>query len=63
MEAPMSDYTEFTILFGLLVVAGILIMANLRVELWCEYWLERFLMQPLTTDPTRPLAKRATKVS
>jgi hypothetical protein len=59
----MSDYTEFTVLFGLLAVAGILIMANLRVELWCEYWLERLLMQPLNTDPTRPLVKRATKVS
>lgn len=59
----MTGYTEFTVLFGILAVAGILIMANLRVELWCEYWLERFLMQPLATDPTGPLAKRTTKVS
>ena len=63
MEDTMSDYTEFSVLFGLLAVAGILIMANLRIELWCEYWLERLLMQPLNTDPRRPLAKRATKLS
>jgi len=47
----MSDYIEFMLLFGLLAVAGILIMSNLRIELWCERWLERSLMQPLTDAP------------
>jgi hypothetical protein len=47
----MSDYTEFILLFGLLAVAGILIMTNLRIELWCERWLERTLRQPLTDEP------------
>lgn len=54
----MSDYAELTLLFGLLALAGILIMANLRVELWCERWLERLLMQPLNAAPVSPLPKR-----
>jgi uncharacterized SAM-binding protein YcdF (DUF218 family) len=57
----MSDYTEFTLLFGLLALAGILIMTNLRIELWCERWLERWLMQPLHTQPTSRLPKHTAK--
>jgi hypothetical protein len=62
MEAPMSDYTEFTALSGLLALAGILIMANLRVELWCERWLERLLIQPLSSEPTNRIQKQADEV-
>jgi uncharacterized SAM-binding protein YcdF (DUF218 family) len=61
MEATMTDYTEFTLLFGLLALAGILIMTNLRIELWCERRLERWLMQPLHTEPTSRRPKRAAK--
>ena len=50
----MSDYTEFTLVSGLLALAGIVILTNLRVELWCERWLEkRFLIQPITPEPAR----------
>ena len=61
MEAAMSDYTEFILLSGLLALAGIVIMANLRIELWCERWLERWLMQPLHTEPTSRLPKHTAK--
>lgn len=54
----MSDYTEFMLLFSLLAVAGILIMTNFRIELWCERWLERALMQPLADEPTSSTAVR-----
>lgn len=58
----MSDYTEFTVLSGLLALAGILIMTNLRVELWCERWLERFLVQPLSSEPANRIQKQSGKV-
>jgi hypothetical protein len=62
MEAAMSDYTEFSLLSGLLALAGILIMTNFRVELWCERWLERFLIPPLSPEPARRIRKQARKV-
>ena len=62
MEAPMSDYTEFAMLSGLLALAGILIKANLRIELWCERWLERFLVQPLSPEPGSHIPKQAPDV-
>jgi hypothetical protein len=54
----MSDYTEFMLLFSLLAVAGILMMTNFRIEVWCERWLERALMQPLIDEPTSSIAVR-----
>ena len=55
----MSDYTEFTLVSGLLALAGIVILTNLRVELWCERWLEkRFLIQPVTPEPARRMLKQ-----
>jgi hypothetical protein len=47
----MSDFAEYMLLFSLLTLAGITIMMNVKVELWCERWLERTLM---------PLAERIT---
>ena len=59
----MSDYTEFTLLSGLLALAGILILTNLRVELWCERWLERwFVIQPLSSEPAQRISKQAPNV-
>ena len=48
----MSDFAEYTLLFSLLALAGITIMMNVKVELWCERWLERTLMQPLAERVT-----------
>ncbi len=59
----MSDYVEFPLLFSLLALAGITIMINLRVELWCERWLERVLMQPLTNGSVGRIAPRPKKVA
>ena len=50
----MSDFAEYTLLFSLLAVAGITIMTNIKVELWCERWLERTFMQPLANEETSP---------
>ena len=46
----MSDFAEYTLLFSLLALAGITIMTNIKVELWCERWLERTFMQPLAKE-------------
>ena len=54
----MSDFAEYTLLFSLLALAGITIMANIKVELWCERWLERTLMQPLAEENTSPASPR-----
>lgn len=59
----MSDYTEFMLLFSLLAVAGLLIMTNFRIELWCERWLERALMQPLIDEPASRTAVPEKNVS
>ncbi len=46
----MSDYIEFTLLLGLFALAGIAIMTNIRIELWCERWLEYAFMQPFSGE-------------
>ena len=55
----MSDYVEFTLLFGMFASAGITIMTNIRIELWCERWLERLCVQRFSgetanRDTTQP---------
>ena len=54
----MSDFAEYTFLFGVLALAGITIMTNVKVELWCERWLERTFMQPLAEEGTSPTSPR-----
>ncbi len=54
----MSDFAEYTLLFSLLALAGITIMTNIKVELWCERWLERTFMQPLAKEGTSPASLR-----
>ena len=48
----MSDFAEYTFLFSVLALAGMTIMTNVKVELWCERWLERPFMQPLAEENT-----------
>jgi hypothetical protein len=58
----MSDYAEFTILFGLLASGGLILMTNVKVELWCEQWLERILLQPFareSSEQSMPQNKKA----
>ena len=57
----MSDFAEYTLLFSLLALAGITIMTNIKVELWCERWLERTFMQPLAGKGTPPASPRKRK--
>ena len=57
----MSDFAEYTLLFSLLALAGITIMTNIKVELWCERWLERAFMQPLAEKGTPPASPRKRK--
>ena len=52
----MSDFAEYTLLFSLLALAGITIMVNIKVELWCERWLERTFIQPLAGKGTPPVS-------
>ena len=59
----MWDYGEFTLLSSLLALAGITIMINLKVELWCERWLERIFMQPFTAETRRHIAANSKKNS
>jgi len=59
----MSDFAEYTLLFSLLALAGITIMANIKVELWCERWLERACMQPLAEKGTPPASLRKGKAA
>lgn len=54
----MSDFAEYTFLFGLLALAGLTIMTNVKVELWCERWLERTFMQPLAEEGTSSASLR-----
>ncbi|MET0514623.1 MAG: hypothetical protein ABW047_04765 [Nitrospiraceae bacterium] len=57
----MSDFAEYALLFGVLALAGLTIMTNIKVELWCERWLERTFMQPLAKKgpgPTSPEKER-----
>lgn len=56
----MSDFAECSLLFSLLALAGVIILTNVKVELWCERWLERLLMQPLAKEATSsvPATKR-----
>lgn len=54
----MSDFAEYTLLFSVLALAGITIMTNIKVELWCERWLERTFMQPLANEETSPASLR-----
>ena len=58
----MSDYIEFTLLLGLFALAGITIMTNFKIELWCERWLERALMQPFSGE-TASRTAQAKKVA
>lgn len=59
----MSDYVEFTLLFGLLALAGITIMTNIRIELWCEHWLERVFTQPFSGETASRTTTQPEKIS
>jgi uncharacterized SAM-binding protein YcdF (DUF218 family) len=59
----MSDYVEFTLLFGLFALAGIMIMTNVRIELWCERWLERVFMQPFSSETTSRTTTQPERIS
>ncbi len=59
----MFDYIEFTLLFGLFALAGITIMTNIRIELWCERWLERVFMQPLSSETTSRTTTQPERIS
>jgi len=59
----MSDYVEFTLLFGLFAFAGIMIMTNVRIELWCERLLERVFMQPFSSETTSRTTTQPERIS
>jgi hypothetical protein len=59
----MSDYIEFTLLLGLFALAGITIMTNIRIELWCERWLEHAFMQPFSGETASHTAAQPKNVS
>lgn len=59
----MSDYIEFTLLLGLFALAGITIMTNIKIELCCERWLERALMQPFSGETASRTTAQAKKVA
>ena len=57
----MSDFAEYTFLFSLLALAGMTILTNVKVELWCERWLERAIMQPRAKQAASPVSLRKRK--
>lgn len=47
----MLAYLEFVLLFGVFAVAGVLVIANFKVERWGERWLERMSLQSSKKPP------------
>ncbi len=56
-------YVEFVLLSGLFALAGITIMTNVRIELWCEHWLERVLIQPVSGETPSRIASQPKKIT
>ena len=59
----LTMYVESLLLLGLFALAGITIMTNVRIELWCEHWLERVLIQPVSGETTSRIAAQPKKVT